>query len=97
MYFDIYGDYHMMDWWFSIFGPYSWLIMALGMGIYIALSIIIAYYVHKDAIRRGIANSEVWLIITLIFNVLGLLLYLLVRGNYNNRNLSEHMNEKTTQ
>ncbi|MFX1406119.1 MAG: hypothetical protein ACFFBW_04130 [Promethearchaeota archaeon] len=83
------GDFHVMDWWFNLFGPYSWLIMALGMGFYIALSIIIAYYVHKDAIRRGIVNSEVWLIIALIFNVLGLLLYLLVRGNYSKRISSE--------
>lgn len=76
------GDYHMMGWWFSTFGLYSWFIMILGMSIYIISSVTIAYYVHKDAIRRGIANSEVWLIIVLIFNVIGLLLYLLVRGNY---------------
>lgn len=76
------GDFHMMDWWFNIFGSYSWLVMALGISLYVIFSIVIAYYVHKDAIRRGIVNSEVWLIISLIFNVLGLLIYLLVRGNY---------------
>ncbi|MFX0175208.1 MAG: hypothetical protein ACFE85_03145 [Candidatus Hodarchaeota archaeon] len=76
------ADFHMMDWLISIFGPYSWLIMVLGMGGYIITSVIIAYYVHKDAVRRGIVNSEIWLIMSLIFNVLGLLLYLLVRGNY---------------
>ncbi len=97
MYFDIYEEYHMMDWWFNIFGPFSWLIMALGMGIYIALSIVIAYYVHKDATRRGIVNSEVWLIITLIFNLLGLLLYLLVRGNYDKRYLNENLKENRSQ
>ncbi|MFW9971361.1 MAG: hypothetical protein ACFFDF_14300 [Candidatus Odinarchaeota archaeon] len=91
------GDYHMMDWWFNLFGPYSWLFMVLGMGIYIALSILIAYYVHKDAIRRGIANSEVWLIIALIFNVLGLLLYLLVRGNYKTPRINDKMNRTTPQ
>ncbi|MFX1593950.1 MAG: PLDc N-terminal domain-containing protein [Promethearchaeota archaeon] len=76
------GDFHMMDWLFSTFGPYSWLIMVLGISLYIIFSVTIAYYVHKDAIRRGIVNSEVWLIVVLIFNVIGLLLYLLVRGNY---------------
>ncbi|MFX0008743.1 MAG: hypothetical protein ACFE9R_00380 [Candidatus Hermodarchaeota archaeon] len=76
------GDFHMMDWWYSIFGPYSWLVMGLGIILYIVISATIAYYVHKDAIRRRIANSEFWLVIGLIFNVLGLLIYLLVRGNY---------------
>jgi Na+-driven multidrug efflux pump len=72
----------MMDWWFNIFGPFSWLFMILGMGIYIGASILIAFYVHKDAVRRGIVNSEIWLIIALIFNIFGLLIYLIVRGNY---------------
>lgn len=83
-------EFHMMDWWFSIFGPYSWLIMIFGMTLYIVTSVLIAYYVHKDAIRRGIVNSEIWLIISLIFNVLGLLIYLMVRGNYDKSHLSEN-------
>ncbi|MBN2155466.1 MAG: hypothetical protein JW776_05450 [Candidatus Lokiarchaeota archaeon] len=73
---------HMMDWWFNLFGPYSWIIMTFGFVVLLSISILIAYYVHKDAVRRGIANSEVWLLIVLIFNVIGLLIYLLVRGNY---------------
>jgi hypothetical protein len=74
--------YHMMGWWFNVFGPFSWLLMFLGMGIYIIASVLIAFYVHKDANRRSSVNSEVWLIIALIFNILGLLIYLIVRGNY---------------
>jgi hypothetical protein len=74
--------FHMMDWWIDLFGPFSWIFMVSGSIIYIALSVFIAYYVHKDAIRRGIKNSEFWLVIGLIFNLLGLLLYLIVRGNY---------------
>ncbi|MFO8017854.1 MAG: hypothetical protein R6U96_04410 [Promethearchaeia archaeon] len=77
-----YDGYHMMDWWFDVFGPYWWIFMVLGWAIIIATSIIIAYYVHKDALKRGIDNAEMWLIITLIFNVVGLLVYLLVRKNY---------------
>ncbi|MEJ2295815.1 MAG: hypothetical protein P8Y23_13750 [Candidatus Lokiarchaeota archaeon] len=91
MIFETYGNYHMMDWLFNIFGPFAWLIMGLGVGIYIVISVTIAYYVHKDAIRRGIVNSEIWLIIALIFNVLGLLLYLLVRGNYDKTPRTEHI------
>jgi len=74
--------FHMMDWWFDLFGSFSWIFMLSGWIIYIAVSVFIAYYVHKDAIRRGIKNSEFWLVIGLIFNLLGLLLYLIVRGNY---------------
>jgi len=85
----VYEHPHMMDWWFDLFGTYSWLIMAFGFGFYILISVIIAYYVHKDAARRGIVNSELWLLISLIFNVLGLFLYLLVRGNYQSSNISE--------
>ncbi len=76
------ADHHMMDWWFGLFGPFAWFLMILGMAIYFLVSIIIAYYVHRDAIRRGIKNSEIWLLIGLILNVLGILLYLLVRRNY---------------
>ncbi|KKL55518.1 hypothetical protein LCGC14_2254620 [marine sediment metagenome] len=76
------ANHHMMDWWFDLFGPFAWLFMILGMVIYFLVSIIIAYYVHRNAIRRGIKNCEVWLLIGLILNVLGLLLYILVRRNY---------------
>ena len=76
-------EYHMMDWWFNIFGPFSWIFMILGTVTFLGLSIIIAYYLHKDALRRGIKNSELWLLIGLILNLLGLVIYLLVRNNYN--------------
>ncbi|MFW9951011.1 MAG: hypothetical protein ACFFKA_12915 [Candidatus Thorarchaeota archaeon] len=76
-------EYHMMDWWFNIFGPYSWIFMILSALIYIGFSIIIAYYMHRDALRRGIKNSELWLLIGLILNLLGLIIYLIVRNNYN--------------
>ncbi len=90
--------FHMMDWWYNLFGPLTWLFMVLGMVIYIVTGLIIGYYVHKDAVRRNIVNSEVWLIITLIFNIVGFALYLLVRGNYkgnvNQAKLKENSNEK---
>ncbi len=75
-------EYHMMDWWFDVFGPTWWIFMGLWWILIISVAVIMAYYVHKDALRRKIPNPEVWLLIVLIFNVLGLLIYLLVRGNY---------------
>lgn len=66
----------------NLFGPFFWVFMVISMSLYFIASLIIANYVHKDAIRRGIRNCEFWLLIGLIFNVLGLLLYLLVRKNY---------------
>lgn len=74
--------FHMMDWWFDLFGPFSWILIVSSWIIYITLSVLIAYYVHRDAVRRNIKNSEFWLVIGLIFNVLGLIIYLIVRGNY---------------
>ena len=76
-------EYHMMDWWFNIFGPFSWIFMIVGTIAFVGLSVLIAYYVHKDALRRGIKNSELWLLIGLILNLLGLVIYLLVRNSYN--------------
>lgn len=72
----------MMDWWLNVFGPYGWIFMIVGVVTFIGLSVLIAYYVHKDALRREIKNSELWLLIGLVLNLLGLVIYLLVRNNY---------------
>ena len=76
------NGYHMMNWWWDVFGPNAWIFMMLGWIIYLGIAILLAYYVHKDAVKRGIANPEIWMIIILVFNVVGVLLYLLVRKNY---------------
>jgi hypothetical protein len=73
----------MMDGWFNLFGIYGWIFMIVGAVTYIGLSVLIAYYLHKDALRRDIKNSEFWLLIGLILNLLGLVIYLLVRNSYN--------------
>ena len=73
----------MMDWWINVFGPYGWIFMVVGTVMYIGFSVLIAYYLHKDALRQGIKNSEFWLLIGLILNLFGLVLYLLVRNSYN--------------
>lgn len=59
-----------------------WIFIVLGAVIYFVLSLLIAKYIHKDALKRGIKNSEFWLIIGFILNVIGLLLYMFVRKNY---------------
>lgn len=75
--------HHMMDWTtMGWWGPlFWWLVIALFIGIVLILS----YYVHRDAIRRNIPNAETWVLIILIFNILGFVTYLILRGNYNKR------------
>ena len=66
----------------GIFGPFGWVFMLIGGIIFLVVSVLIANYMHKDAIRKGI-NAEFWLVFGLFFNVFGLVLYLIVRNNYN--------------
>lgn len=63
-------------------GPFGWVFMLIGGIVFLVVSVLIANYMHKDAIKRGI-NSEFWLVFGLFFNVFGLILYLIVRNNYN--------------
>ncbi len=67
----------------TLLGPFLFYgLMALAGVIYLILSLVVAKYIHKDAIKRGINNSEFWLLIGFLLNVLGLLLYVIVRKNY---------------
>jgi len=59
--------------------------MLVGGILYFVVSLLIAKYMHKDAIRREIKNSEIWLLIGFFLNVIGLLLYIFVRKNYEER------------
>ena len=59
--------------------------MLVGGIILVVVNFLIARYMHKDAIKRGIKNSEFWLLIGLILSAFGLLLYVLVRKNYEER------------
>ncbi|MGB5911883.1 MAG: hypothetical protein WBH31_11870 [Promethearchaeia archaeon] len=71
---------------FSIFqcplGTFHWIFALVGGIVYFVVSLLIAKYMHKDALKRGIKNSEFWLIIGFILNLIGLLLYVFVRKNY---------------
>ena len=78
--------YHMMDWYGPYWFGFGWIFMMIGWVIYFGIAIAIALYVHKDAVKRGVPNPEVWVLIVLIFNVIGLLIYLLVRDNYSTQN-----------
>ncbi|MFX0071964.1 MAG: hypothetical protein ACFFAO_12820 [Candidatus Hermodarchaeota archaeon] len=82
-------EYHMMDFWFDIFGETWWIFMIGWWVVWISVAVVIAYFVHRDAVRRKLPNPEIWLLIVLIFNVLGLLIYILARGNYNEINQNE--------
>jgi len=67
------------------FTPFHWIFMLLGGILYFVISLFIAKYIHKDALKRGIKNSEFWLLIGFILNLIGLLLYVFVRKNYEQR------------
>jgi len=66
--------------------PFHWIYMLVGGIILFVTSLFIARYMHKDALKRGIKNSEFWLLIGFFLNVIGLLLYVFVRKNYTDRN-----------
>jgi VIT1/CCC1 family predicted Fe2+/Mn2+ transporter len=59
-------------------------ILAVGI-ILVVVNLLIARYMHKDALKRGIKNSEFWLLMGFILGLLGLLLYIFVRKNYEER------------
>jgi len=62
--------------------PFAWIFMLIGGIAVLVLGVLIANYMHKDAVKRGI-NAEFWLVMGLFLNVFGLILYLIVRNNYN--------------
>ena len=65
--------------------PLHWVFMLVGGIVYFVVSLLIARYMHKDAIKRGIKNSEIWLLLGFFLNLIGLVLYLVVRKNYEER------------
>lgn len=86
------GPHMDMDWdWMSNWSGFpfemSWMIMAMVFGgiILLITYILIARFVHNDAVKRGIPNPVAWLFIFLIFNFPGLIIYLIVRGSYEGR------------
>ncbi|MHA1888080.1 MAG: PLDc N-terminal domain-containing protein [Promethearchaeota archaeon] len=70
---------HMMDWWFDIFGIDAGLYMFLGMILMLSLGLIFAVFIYRDAIKRPHMNAELWMIIIILFNIVGIILYFLVR------------------
>jgi Na+/melibiose symporter-like transporter len=65
--------------------PYHWIFMLVGGIVLFVVNLFIARYVHKDAIKRGIQNSEFWLFMGFFLGVIGLILYIFVRKNYEER------------
>jgi len=66
----------------ALLGPIWYVLMALAAVAYLVVALLIAKYMHKDAIKRGIKNSEIWLLLGFFLSVLGLILYVVVRKNY---------------
>lgn len=67
---------------YTILTPLHWVFIIVGGIVLLVVNLLIAKYMHKDALKRGIKNSEFWLLIGLILGLLGLLLYVFVRKNY---------------
>ena len=65
--------------------PFHWIYMLVGGIVLIVVNLLIAKYMHKDAIKRDIKNSEFWLVMGFFLSVIGLLLYVFVRKNYDER------------
>ena len=65
--------------------PFLWIYMLVAGIILLVLNLLIAKYMHKDALKRGIKNSEFWLLIGFLLGLLGLLLFVFVRKNYEER------------
>ena len=65
--------------------PYHWIYMLVGGIVLLVVNLCIAKYIHKDALKREIKNSEFWLLMGFIFGPIGLLLYIFVRKNYEER------------
>lgn len=78
-----------MGTWMANRMPYGWVFMLVGSLIFIAVELLIIYYVHRDALRKKIPYPELWLLLGLIFNVFGLIVYLLARRNYRHIRRSE--------
>ena len=104
MILDIMDDFpHMdMDWmanWSGFPFEMSWMIMAMIFGGIILLIsyILLARFVHNDAVRRDIPNPVAWLFIFLIFNFAGLIIYLVVRGSYESRKSANYAQPRHTQ
>lgn len=51
--------------------------------IVIIASILIGLWMYRDAQRRGNPQAAMWLVIGIIFNIVGLMIYLVVRKNAN--------------
>ena len=65
--------------------PYHWIYMLVGGIVLLVVNLFIAKFIHKDAIKRGIKNSDLWLFIGFFLGVIALILYIFVRKNYEER------------
>jgi hypothetical protein len=57
--------------------------MAFGVAlplILLGISIAIAFWIYRDAKERNISSAPLWAILGFLFNLLGLVIYLIARG-----------------
>ena len=53
--------------------------------IYVAVAIIIAVWIYKDAQRRGDPQAAIWALVGFLFTFIGLVVYIVVRNQNQNR------------
>lgn len=64
----------------ALIGAYLAVVIIVGL-IALAINIALMVYVYKDAEKRDMGGA-LWLIIVFLTNLLGCLIYLIVRGNH---------------
>jgi len=89
---------HMFEWGMMTTTEISMMISMLVMAGILALLIVVfvCRFVHNDAVRRDVPSPVLWVFIVLIFNIAGLIIYLLVRGSYEGHK-TEHTIRPTKQ
>ncbi len=63
----------------SMFGLFAFAGIAICWAVLIIIWIVLAIWVYKDAKKRNMDNPVLWLIITLLLGLIGLIIYLVVR------------------
>lgn len=53
--------------------------------VYVAIAIIIAVWIYKDAQRRGDPQAGIWALVGFLFTFVGLIVYIVVRNQNQNR------------
>lgn len=72
-----------MGWFFSLEpGTYEWFFILLIGVSWTLSSIVFSYYVYLDSRKKRIKDREIFIMIVLLLNIIGLIFYLALRRVY---------------